>query len=304
MNLGEATKKVFQSKGKELKESFKIFNDPLKSATSTIHKEKTPDHSPPENKPVPTNTNIKRLYLFDKVKELHQEGRSIKSISKTLKTHRQTVKKYIKAEEYPKYEGKRTSNFDMFQEYLSQENNRIKTRRELYQTVNQMGFNGRYTSFCDNLNKLWMGTFPTKNKDIVVPKPIVTWSTSKLSMMLYKNADQMNSYDNEFLNLLYENHPEIKHMEQSVKRFKDLFKNKEDGKLKIWIDDAMDPRSGLKNFATNLLKDFQAINNAVITPYSNGQVEGQVNRIKNIKRKMYGRAGFHMLRKMILLKSG
>jgi transposase len=66
----------------------------------------------------------------------------------------------------------------------------------------------------------------------------------------------------------------------------------------------MDPRSGLKNFATNLLKDFQAINNAVITPYSNGQVEGQVNRIKNIKRKMYGRAGFHMLRKMILLKSG
>jgi hypothetical protein len=266
--------------------------------------EKTPDHSSPENKPVPTTTNIKRLYLFDKIKELHQEGRSIKSISKTLKTHRQTVKKYIKAEEYPKYEGKRTSNFDTFQDYLSQENNRIKTRRELYQTIIQMGFNGRYTSFCDNLNKLWKGTFPTKNKAIVVPKPIVTWSTSKLSMMLYKNADQMNSYDNEFLNLLYENHPEIKHMEQLVKRFKDLFKNKEDGKLKIWIDDAMDPRSGLKNFATNLLKDFQAINNAVITPYSNGQVEGQVNRIKNIKRKMYGRAGFHMLRKMILLKSG
>ena len=304
MNLGEATKKVFQSKGKELKEAFKIFNDPLKSAASTIDMEKTPDHFPPENKPVPTTTNIKRLYLFDKIKELHQEGRSIKSISKSLKTHRQTVKKYIKAEEYPKYEGKRTSNFDMFQDYLSQENNRIKTRRELYQTIIQMGFNGRYTSFCDNLNNLWKGTFPTKNKAIVVPKPIVTWSTSKLSMMLYENADQMNSYDKEFLNLLFENHPEIKHMEQLIKRFKDLFKYKEDGKLKIWIDDAMDPRSGLKNFATNLLKDFQAINNAVITPYSNGQVEGQVNRIKNIKRRMYGRAGFYMLRKMVLLKSG
>jgi transposase len=89
-----------------------------------------------------------------------------------------------------------------------------------------------------------------------------------------------------------------------VKRFKDLFKDKEDGKLKIWIDDAIDPRSGLKNFATNLLKDFQAINNAIIEPYSNGQVEGQVNRIKNIKRRMYGRAGFQMLRKMVLLKSG
>ena len=118
------------------------------------------------------------------------------------------------------------------------------------------------------------------------------------------NADQLNTYDNEFLTLLFEKYPEIKQMELLVKGFKDLFKNKEDGKLKIWIDDAMDPKSVLKNFAANLLKDFQAINNAVITKYSNGQVEGQVNRIKNIKRRMYGRADFQMLRKMVLLKSG
>lgn len=304
MNLGEATKKVFQSKGKELKEAFKLFNDPRKFAISTIDMEKTPDHCLPEKEPILTTANVKRLYLFDKVKELQQEGIPIRSISKTLKLHRQTVKKYIKAEEYLKYEGKRISNFDMFRDYLSQENNRIKTRRELYQTVILLGFNGKYTSFCDNLNKLWKGTFPTKNKAIAISKPIVTWSTSKLSMMLYMDPDQMNSYDNEFLNLLFENHPEIKHLEQLVKGFKDLFKSKEDGKLKTWIEDAMEPKSGLKNFATNLLKDFQAVNNAVITTYSNGQVEGQVNRIKNIKRRMYGRADFQMLRKMVLLKSG
>lgn len=304
MNLGEATKKVFQSKGKEIKEAFKIFNDPLKSETSTMDTEKPPDNSLLENKPVPTSTNIKRLYLFDKVKELHQEGRSIKSISKTLKVHRQTIKKYIKAEQYPKYEGKNTSNFDIFQDYLSQVNNRLKTRKELHQAIIKMGFNGKYTSFCDNLNTLWKGTFPTKNKSMVVPKPMITWSTSKLSIMLYKNADQLNVYDNEFLTFLFEKYPEIKQVEQLVKGFKDLFKNKEDGKLKTWIDDAIDSESGLKNFAANLLKDFQAVNNAVITTYSNGQVEGQVNRIKNIKRRMYGRADFQMLRKMVLLKSG
>ncbi|TBO44425.1 transposase [Pedobacter kyonggii] len=44
-------------------------------------------------------------------------------------------------------------------------------------------------------------------------------------------------------------------------------------------------------------------NNAVITNISNGQVEGQVNRIKTIKRKMYGKAGFQLLRKMVLAKS-
>jgi hypothetical protein len=58
------------------------------------------------------------------------------------------------------------------------------------------------------------------------------------------NADQMNKYDNEFLSFLFENHPEIKHLEQLIKGYKDLFKNKEDGKLKAWIEDTMDSKSG------------------------------------------------------------
>ncbi len=50
--------------------------------------------------------------------------------------------------------------------------------------------------------------------------------------------------------------------------------------------------------------DYDAVNNAVITPYSNGPVEGQVNRLKNIKRRMYGKAGFELLRRMVIFKSG
>jgi transposase len=115
---------------------------------------------------------------------------------------------------------------------------------------------------------------------------------------------QLNTHDKEFLHLLFDKYPEIKQLENLVKNFKDLFINKQDGQLKKWIDEAMHPGSALKNFASNLQKDFNAINNAVITSYSNGQVEGQVNRLKNIKRRMYGRAGFQMLRNMVLIKSG
>jgi transposase len=55
----------------------------------------------------------------------------------------------------------------------------------------------------------------------------------------------------------------------------------------------------LNNFAKNLLKDYDAVNNAVITTISNGQVEGQVNRIKT---KMHSKAGLQLLRKMVLAK--
>lgn len=106
-----------------------------------------------------------------------------------------------------------------------------------------------------------------------------------------------------FLKLLFEKYPQMKKMEKLVKDFKNLFKTKKDGALKTWIEEVFESDCGLNNFAKNLLKDYDAVNNAVITNISNGQVEGQVNRIKTIKRKMYGKAGFQLLGKMVLAKS-
>ena len=130
------------------------------------------------------------------------------------------------------------------------------------------------------------------------------WSPTRLSLMLYMEPNQLQRTDDrEFLKLLFEKCPEIKQMGQFVKDFKKLYQCKEDGLLKVWIDEVCKSECGLKNFAKNLSKDFEAVNNSVITPFSNGQVEGQVNRIKNIKRKMYGRASFQLLRKMVLAKT-
>lgn len=52
-----------------------------------------------------------------------------------------------------------------------------------------------------------------------------------------------------------------------------------------------------------LLSDYQAVVNALMMPWSNGQVEGQINKLKTIKRQMYGRAGFELLRKRVILHS-
>ncbi len=306
MNLGEATKRVFQSKRKELKEAYKIYNTPLIVKDPKEKLIETTAITIEEHKIIPTTTNIKRQYIFEKVKELRQAGKSIKAIAKTLKAHRQTVKKYINADEYPKREYKQNIQFDSYIEYLLHESNQGKTKKELHQAIVNMGFKGKYTQFCFNLNRISEEKYPglSSGRSITQLTPIRTWSPARLSMMLYIDPKQLNIHDNEFLNLLFDKYPEIKRLEQLVKNFKDLFINKQDGQLKIWIEQAMHPESVLQNFASNLKKDFNAINNAVITSYSNGQVEGQVNRLKNIKRRMYGRAGFHMLRNMVLIKSG
>lgn len=60
--------------------------------------------------------------------------------------------------------------------------------------------------------------------------------------------------------------------------------------------------SELKSFAKGLREDESAVAAALTKPWSNGQVEGQVNRLKTIKRSMYGRAGWRLLRARVKRK--
>lgn len=59
---------------------------------------------------------------------------------------------------------------------------------------------------------------------------------------------------------------------------------------------------GLTGFALHLRRDLDAVIAGLTLDWSSGSIEGAVNRIKRIKRQLYGRAGFHLLRKMILLQ--
>ncbi len=62
------------------------------------------------------------------------------------------------------------------------------------------------------------------------------------------------------------------------------------------------PAARLTGFALHLRRDLDAVIAGLTLDWSSGSVEGAVNRIKKIKRQLYGRAGFHLLRKMILLR--
>jgi transposase len=80
-------------------------------------------------------------------------------------------------------------------------------------------------------------------------------------------------------------------------RFRGLLRGRTSAKVEQWIDDAI--HSGLTflaRFARGLRRDIDAVCNAIDLPWSNGQAEGQINRLKTIKRAMYGRAGQELLR--------
>lgn len=84
-------------------------------------------------------------------------------------------------------------------------------------------------------------------------------------------------------------------------RFRGILRNGESSKLEIWIDDAVSfGLAPMVRFARVLHRDIDAVRNAIELPWSNGQAEGQINRLKTIKRAMYGRAGTELLRARML----
>jgi transposase len=69
----------------------------------------------------------------------------------------------------------------------------------------------------------------------------------------------------------------------------------------VWINDAAGSSfSELRGFATGLRADFDAVRAGLTQQWSSGAVEGNINRVKTIKRQMYGRAKLDLLRKRIL----
>lgn len=306
MNLGDAAKKMFQSMGKELKTLFNVYHagDNVSEEISVPQEIALETEDTESTSAEPLNTNIELQLKFSQVKELHSQGHTIWAISRSLHMPRVTIRKYIRMDVLPKKSSSRSTNFDAFEQFLLHESNRGKLLTQLYAEICSEGFSGGYTQFCHNINELLKNNKLIPASCKIDPVASRTWSPQRLSMMIQMEIKDLNMDDKSFLQLLYSRSPMIKETADLINRFKNLFQTKEEGSLKKWLEDVAKSSSGIKRFAKGIQSDFEAINNAVITQYSNGQVEGQVNRLKNIKRRMYGRAGFELLRKMVIFKSG
>ena len=95
--------------------------------------------------------------------------------------------------------------------------------------------------------------------------------------------------------------PTIIELRQLALGFRAALVADDSNQLRGWIDEARHSEFGaVARFAYGLHKDLSAVAAAVDTSWSSGQVEGQINRLKTIKRQMYGRAGFELLRARVL----
>jgi len=115
--------------------------------------------------------------------------------------------------------------------------------------------------------------------------------------LLYHPLDKVKAINGEqFKNLLL-TYPAFAKIYSLLWKFRAVLSTKNIEQLDVWLNDAKSLEiKEVNSFTNGLERDIKAIRNAIKYNYSNGLAEGSVNKLKVIKRIMYGRCGFEMLR--------
>ncbi len=307
-NLGDAMKRMLDKHNKELREAAKDIARKKRNQEIERHKIEKEKEKPKEktsNIIANEGEALSKFHLnFLEVKKLKKDGHSIRSIRRQTGIHRQTIKKYLKYEEYPEKDISisKTSLALPFESYLRKKWSEGQTNhKQLWREIKEQGFTGSSQSVYRLVSK-----YPKDPSTENLPPPleVKTWSAKKVSLLLSKPFEDLNEEKQNYLRAFYKRCPEANKASQLARKFKGITNKLKKKQLDPWINKALESGiPAIKNFAKGLQQDYDAVKAAVSLKWSNGQVEGQVNRLKTIKRIMYGRASFRLLRKRVLMDS-
>ncbi len=123
----------------------------------------------------------------------------------------------------------------------------------------------------------------------VIPSQVLTPHTA--AWLVLRRAERRNTEDGALLAELRRHAPELDEAISLAEAFVGLVRDRAPDRLDPWLRRVEEGAvRQLQGFAKRLSADYDAVRAAVTLDWSNGQTEGQINRLKTIKRQMYGRA--------------
>ena len=236
---------------------------------------------------------------YAQIQDLRARGESISAIARGLHLDVQTVRRFAHApslEELLAKTVERASVLDGFTAYLHQRWTQGCTdAAQLTTELKAQGYTGSDQTVRRHLRPFRHGRPP--------PPPGPTPPTVReVTGWIMRRPETLEPTEQTRLQQVLARCPQLDATSAHVAAFADIMSGLRGSRLDGWIAAIeADDLPGLGSFATGLRRDHQAVVNGLTLPYSSGAVEGNVNRIKMLKRQMYGRASFDLLRKRVLL---
>jgi transposase len=236
---------------------------------------------------------------YAQVQALRAEGATIRAITRELGLSRGTVRRFARAsgvhELLAKTHAGRPSVLDDHADYLHQRlNDGVTTASTLFEEIRQRGYRGSLATLRAYLQPL-RGAARR-------PPPRKPPKIRKLTAWLLTRPDRLDHDDRLQLAEARAACPHLEALAGHISAFAEILTARQGHRLTAWITAVeADDQPDLRSFIAGLRRDHDAVLNGLTLPHSSGAVEGHVNRIKMIKRQMYGRANLDLLRKRILL---
>ncbi|HLY28196.1 MAG TPA: transposase, partial [Aggregatilineales bacterium] len=145
------------------------------------------------------------------------------------------------------------------------------------------------------------GLPPYVRTALQVPVALPILSPRRAAWLLLARPDQLTEDDQHLRSALPDLHPDIRIATDTAQRFAQIVREGLLHSFGEWLQQSLHSTlREIRSFARGILRDYDAVRAAIALPYSNGMVEGHVNRIKFVKRQMFGRAKFDLLRLRVL----
>jgi len=275
------------------------------AAATTVPPAANPDAPPPMTSAQQLQWQgwQRRVQVHGEVMRLHQQGVPVRHIARDLALSRNTVRRWVRGEQ-PELHRPRMHSLDSWRAVLERRwTEGCRNGAQLWRDLRDLGFKGgmRVVTEWTNRQRLTEPERQTRPAPASAmqrsPRP-AAYPPRRVARMLAADLSSLADLDRGYVERLLLLSPALAAARDLAQCFGALVRTHSADALTPWLADAEDGE--LRGFAAGLRQDEQAVRAALALPWSSGQVEGQVTRLKLVKRQGYGRAKLDLLRARLI----
>jgi transposase len=234
---------------------------------------------------------------YEQVLALRKQGLSQQAIAQRTGIGHSTVSNWLRVSTFPERKRREQASqldpyFSLIREQWAQGCHNVAS---IYRTLITKGYQGSYGSVYTLVTSLRQG-------DRLSPIQAEALISSKQATWLFlRRPEELTAKEQETVMRLRQLHPEVDLANELLQQFAQMLRTRIAQHLESWLEEVdRSPLTALHAFVAGVYQDKTAVQAGLTLPWSQGQTEGQITRLKLIKRQGYGRAKFELLRQRVL----
>jgi transposase len=254
-----------------------------------------------------------RVASYEQVWMSHRQGWTLDAIAEQVGLSRRTVQRYLQSPTFPERQprhGRGRSLLDPYKATLLAGWNRgCRNGWHLFRTIRNQGFRGQYGIVALYVRRMRQAQrlAPWQRRSDQ-PLPAVTaaprrqLTPRRATWLVLRPSARATAQDHQQLAQLTTKGPELAEAVALAQDFASLVRQRQPTQLEPWLRRAATSTlPPFRRFAKGLRADDAAVKAGVTLPWSQGPIEGHINRLKMLKRQMFGRAKLDLLTRRLLL---